>query len=113
MLNNPQDLFAIIRSWAASSPAIRRAWIFGGYAKGSVSPTSDLDIAIELDEEEVRNEAPYSYWHHEKHALTESLKSIIDIPVDLQLYLPGTTNSVVSFVHEYGVLVFQKRRANQ
>lgn len=39
---------ASIQSWAASEVLIRAVYVFGSRARGDSSPTSDLDIAIEI-----------------------------------------------------------------
>lgn len=39
----------IVSEVAATHPAIRKAWLFGSYARGTQTEESDIDIRIELD----------------------------------------------------------------
>ena len=44
-----EDIAAIVHAWAARTPLIRRAYIYGSRVNGTHGPASDIDIAVEFD----------------------------------------------------------------
>jgi uncharacterized protein len=44
----PQQL-SIIRAYFAARP-VKRAWLFGSYARGEADANSDVDLLVDLDE---------------------------------------------------------------
>jgi len=59
-------------------PAIRKAWIFGSYARGEAQPESDLDIMIEINPED-------SFTLFDLADVSEQLRLASNMKIDLVL----------------------------
>lgn len=46
------DVSDAVANAAQEFPAVRRAYVFGSYARGEATPDSDLDVRIEIDHNE-------------------------------------------------------------
>lgn len=95
------DVTDAIARWAADNPDIRRVWVYGSCAKGTYSPDSGIDIAVELkpvgDSEET-----FVTWMTHGGLWRSQLQSRVSAPVDLEWFDPdgSTTLSRAALVHE-------------
>ena len=71
-----------------------------------------MDLAVELDSTLLRGEDPFTYWMFEKKRLLSLLEPLIEGQIDFQLYQPGGTPHVVSYVAESGVLIYERGDAH-
>jgi predicted nucleotidyltransferase len=63
-----------LRQGLANFPKVRKAWLFGSFARGDDKPGSDIDVAIEVEE-------PFSYFElaDVQHHLEELAKRKVDV----------------------------------
>ena len=47
----------ILAVWAVQKPLIKRVFVFGSRVRGDHDEQSDLDVAVELDQTEYRDES--------------------------------------------------------
>lgn len=78
-------LSELITGWTEAQPLVRKAYVFGSRVKGTHSPNSDLDVAIELVPRP-GDETVLATWICEARALRESLARVVPVPVDLEWY---------------------------
>ena|SRR5258708_40064880 len=104
----PDVMRATLVAWAQRERIVRRAYVFGSRAKGTATPTSDLDLALILDEPHgnalseliVRR----SSW---KTELTRAL----GVPVK-DIHLADDPEDIAyRAVREHGVLVYERAGA--
>ena len=100
-----------VTGWARALPQVSRVWLFGSRAQKAHREDSDVDLAIELDSALLRGEDPFTYWMFEKRRLLLPLEPLIEGRIDFQLYQPGGTPHVVSYVAESGVLIYEKPKS--
>ena len=60
----------ILRAWAATKPIIRALFVFGSYARGEATPESDLDLAVDVDGDDVELIGNNRAWRSELAHLT-------------------------------------------
>lgn len=82
---NIEELSHVVARWAAAHPLVVKAHVFGSRVKGTHSPNSDLDVAVELCRQP-GDEAPLATWVCEADGLRESLGRALPVPLDLQWY---------------------------
>lgn len=76
-LTGSPDRAALVRrlkQGLSNFPKVRKAWLFGSFARGDDKPGSDLDVAIEVDE-------PFSYFElaDVQHQLEALVKRKVDV----------------------------------
>lgn len=70
------DISNAVSSTAQSFPAIRRAYLFGSYARGEATSESDVDLRLELDE--TSGTSLYDLAHLQK-TLERTLETSVDL----------------------------------
>ena len=90
ILENPgppciDALCANVARWAASEPLVKKAYLYGSWVKGTQTPLSDLDVAVELWRGSGDPE-PLATWILEARRLRESLSTCVCIAVHLEWY---------------------------
>ena len=48
MTTNAKNIIPIVSKYFATQP-VRKAWLFGSFARGEETPKSDIDILVQLD----------------------------------------------------------------
>ena len=74
-----------VAKWAATEPLVRKAYLFGSRVRGTHSPDSDLDVAIELRTPGCGKTA-LDTWRGEAKWLRESIAPILPVRIDLEWY---------------------------
>ena len=100
VLSEIMPIFAVVNDFVMSTTLISKAiaeyfktqpvvkaWIFGSFARGEETPTSDVDILVVLDHSQPIGLKFYGMWN--------DLESILDRSVDLV-----TENSLADFARE-------------
>ena len=102
----------IVASWSETKPEIGRVWFYGSRVRGEDNEDSDLDIAIEIDMESVKNndfsEFGLATFIHNRRRWSEELSSTIPILLDLKQYRPVDDNKVKEGVERSSILVYEK-----
>jgi predicted nucleotidyltransferase len=80
-----EEMTALVASWAASEPLVKKAYIFGSRVRGDHRNESDLDVAVEL-QPRPGDSGPVATWISETERLRSSLANRIPVTVDLQWY---------------------------
>jgi hypothetical protein len=99
-----------VHEWAKSKPEIERLWFFGSRVKGKHTPTSDLDIAIELTPEAIATDLHHNgrvVWLTFGEIWGGELDRLTDLDVDQHEYHAGAPY-VVAGVAEASYLIFQR-----
>lgn len=79
---------AVLKSYFADKP-VRRAYLFGSYARAEQSGSSDVDVLVELDYEQGADFFSFVQ-------MQEDLSALLQRPVDLV-----SANGLSSFVRPY------------
>ncbi|WP_212734613.1 nucleotidyltransferase family protein [Pseudomonas asiatica] len=74
-----------VASWAKSEPLVRKASLFGSRVRGTNSPDSDLDVAVEIATLE-GDSCPFTTWTAEAQRLKASIAGIVPVIIDLDWY---------------------------
>lgn len=99
-LTTLEEFSRVVCGWASQQPVVNRVWIFGSYAKGTQKPSSDLDVAVELHAPTLAYVRADTWWYRHSSALGESLKVLIPVPLDMQLYHRRYDPRIYGFVRE-------------
>jgi predicted nucleotidyltransferase len=67
-LTVPQEMLA---NWAETKPTIKALYVFGSYARGEARPGSDLDLAVDVDNDDAELISKNAEWRAELARLTE------------------------------------------
>ncbi len=102
-----EALKKVVAMWAESEPLVTKAYIFGSRARGDHRQHSDLDVAVEIDQQP-GDENLLATWICEKRGLEERLSKLI--PYSLQMeHLEGEeTPTVLRGINESSILVYEK-----
>lgn len=87
--------------WADLQKEIRRVWLFGSRCNGSNELGSSLDIAIELINDAVSDEAlrePQNTWADVHHHWLRELGRLFRLPLNMQQHDPGRCPVVCAHV---------------
>lgn len=89
--SQPADRAQLVRTWAQSTPEIKRVWIFGSYAYGTPRADSDLDVAVEILPAAIDHWGLFTFWMRHGDRLQADLRDQFadDFPgleVNLELY---------------------------
>lgn len=98
-----EQIEEVLRQWGQLHPLIREIHIFGNWAKGTVHPDSDLDVAIHADQRTGDNGA--TTVHFEQEAWEAELSVLLGIPVDVEEL---TDESVWRYVQEASRPVYHR-----
>ena len=107
---NPEEITEILNRWAHRTSSIRRVWIFGSRAKGTSSPDSDLDVAVELIYRE--DEVALATYMFEKGGWLSELQPLFPFPLQLEL-LDENTEIIRKGLSEGSLLVFERDKSNR
>lgn len=101
-----------VARWARREPLVLRVYFFGSRVKGMYRPESDLDVAIEIDPEQVPTDTDaelISCWFAHKGQWQKALQSRLAMPVDLDWHHPRRCDAVRRGLAEAGRLVYEKK----
>lgn len=83
-------------------PAIRRAYLFGSYAREEATPESDVDLRLEL--EDTDNMSLYDLAH-----LQKTLEQALDKPVDLVTAHTIKNQKLADAIEKDKVLLYDRK----
>jgi len=103
-------------SWAQSKAEVRKLWIFGSRHKVTAKPTSDIDIAVEVNHEPEWETDLTAIWFEKDECWKSELADLfpwkVDLfpwKVDLQFYDPnGTTPCIEKYLRDDSALIYYK-----
>jgi predicted nucleotidyltransferase len=99
----------IVATWAAQKPLIRRVYLFGSRVRGTYNETSDLDVAIELDQSECRDECQgMATWICETQGWKPELDAVIPHEVQVVRYAGNDTPVIEEALKVSRLLVYEK-----
>jgi hypothetical protein len=94
------------QAWVASKSLIQRAWVYGSRLRGTQSPDSDLDLALEvlarIDED------PFTVWCSESDDWRAELRSLSPYQIQLEWYGGKETEHASRFISCCSMLVFDR-----
>jgi predicted nucleotidyltransferase len=93
--------------WARANPRIRRAWVFGSRLRGTQTPDSDIDLALEIDPLETDDET-MGWWMFEKERWTEELQAISPYRVQLEWFGGEATPKIQQYLACCSMLVYER-----
>lgn len=101
------SLRAIV-DWAESEPRIKKAYLFGSYLKGTATPSSDLDIAVEIHKGP--GDTSYSSaFAFDKQDFLKDLEGKVRLKLDLQLYAgESETPNVHQFLSGSSKVIYEE-----
>jgi len=79
----------ILTKWGKQKPLVKIIYIFGSRARGDHRPDSDLDIALELDNNEVPSgdeSGGIATWMFEAEEWRKELAELIPLEIQLEHY---------------------------
>jgi predicted nucleotidyltransferase len=79
-------LECLVATWAATQPIVKRVYFFGSRVKGTNRLESDLDVAVEIDEDIDDEEPRSAAWARAASKLRTSLAPLLPVILDLQWY---------------------------
>ena len=97
-----------ISNWAQSQPLIRRLFLFGSYAKGTATSSSDIDLAVEIDDVVAMGE-PMAQYIINRKTWQQEMERLLNRKVDLQFYSTDGSTAVEGYVEEAGTLLIFAR----
>ena len=98
----------VLRSWASTTPCVRKLWIYGSRAKGTFKADSDLDVAVQIDPIDP-DETAYASWFHEKGGWQAELQKRLDVTLDLEWFDPnGSTPTIAKGLSEGNVVIYER-----
>lgn len=100
-------LIEVVQEWALARPLVQRVYLFGSRVRGDVRAASDLDIAVELDPQQLCDE-PTAAWVSSFAAWRSELEARIPLSVDLHLYLGDGSPLIKAGLQRSHVLAYQK-----
>ncbi|MCU9527494.1 nucleotidyltransferase family protein [Pseudomonas mosselii] len=74
-----------VANWAKSEQLVRKAYLFGSRVRGTNSPDSDLDVAVEIATLE-NDSCPLTTWTAEAQRLKASIVGVVPVIIDLDWY---------------------------
>jgi predicted nucleotidyltransferase len=99
-----------IREWAAATPVVRRAWLFGSRVRGSHRPDSDLDVAIEHDRLS-GDASTLATWIGEAGSWRAELAPQLQHRLDLWSYDPVRTPKIDNALRAGAILIYERAEA--
>lgn len=100
----------IVATWAAQKPLIKRIYLFGSRVRGTYHVTSDIDVAIELDQSECRDECQgMATWICETKGWKLELEAVVPHQVQLVRYAGQDTPVIEDALKESSLLVYEKQ----
>lgn len=91
------DAVSRARSIFAACPFVKKAVLFGSFARGDQTDASDIDFFLELDD----GYSSFSYL-----SMLDSLASALGRDVDVTVKLKGATNRFVEDLKREGRLIY-------
>ena len=104
---NIDELKRIIAKWAREQPLIKKAYIFGSYARGDWRIDSDIDVAVEIEKRQ-NDENKFTTWIAEKGNLQDSLQKLLPIQLQLERYDIRETPTVKSGIERSSILIYSE-----
>lgn len=89
----------IIRSYFRNKP-VRKAYIFGSYARNEASKDSDLDILVDIDSNE--NVSLFEFGR-----MLEDLKELLKVNIDL-VAEDGLSKHIKPFIDKDKILIYER-----
>lgn len=102
---------SVVSTWARSKPLIKRVYLFGSRVRGDHKPTSDIDIAVELDPSAFTGadeSGGLATWMFEAKAWRDELKVLVPLEVQLERYNPEQTPTVNKGIDRSSELIYEK-----
>lgn len=93
------DILELIASYFLKKAQIKRAWLFGSHARGTHSPTSDIDIQIQ-----VFKNTPFTLFDlaEIQHDLSQLLTSEVDL-----VMLGAPLKSIAKQLNHDKILIYE------
>jgi uncharacterized protein len=105
------EIGGVVSKWARSKPMIKRVHLFGSRVRGDHMPTSDIDIAVELDPSAFSGSdesGGLATWMFEAKAWRQELQALIPLKVQLERYHPEQTPTVNKGIGRSSQVVYEK-----
>jgi predicted nucleotidyltransferase len=93
------NMLDLIASYFQEKAPIRRAWIFGSHARGTQSPTSDIDIQIQ-----VYQNTPFTLF--DLAGIQHDLSQLLALEVDLVM-LGAPLKSITKNLNHDKILIYE------
>ena len=101
-----ENAMPVVAWWARQQRLVERVYFFGSRVRGDHRPDSDLDIAVQLIYPEV--DTALAHWTFELDAWASQLSAILPWELDLQLFAPDGTPTIIAGVNRSSVLVYAR-----
>jgi len=105
------DITEQIAKWAKEEPLIANIYLFGSRIRGDFKEYSDLDVAIELDPNNIKNdfsEGGLATWIHSAPAWRKKIQMFLKVTLHLEWYHPLYTPKVGNALQMSSILIFKK-----
>lgn len=105
------EIGGVVSKWARGKQLIKRVRLFGSRVRGDHTPTSDIDIAIELDPSAFSDSDEsegIATWMFEAKAWRQELQALIPLKVQLERYHPKQTPTVHKGIEQSSQVVYEK-----
>jgi predicted nucleotidyltransferase len=105
------EIERVVSTWASGKPLVKRVYVFGSRVRGDHQPSSDIDIAVELDASVFQgsdDSGGRATWMFEVQDWREELKKLITLQVQLERYHPEQTPTIGKGLAHSSRLVYEK-----
>jgi predicted nucleotidyltransferase len=100
-----------LQEWGAGHARISKIWAFGDYAKGTVNPDSELDLALEFHKMDI-GKAHSELMEHRRHWIHE-LTELLGIRVRHIELANDPNGRAFNDVKEHGLLLYHKKEKRE
>ncbi len=101
------DAGKVVADWALGKPTICRVLFFGSRVRSEERPGSDLDIAVELNVQDLNT--ALGHWIFDHAPWHAELQELLPWPVDLQLFQQGGTPTVAAGLERSSTTILDRR----
>lgn len=98
-----ERIIELVRGWASAQPLVSSVYLFGSFAKGAETASSDVDLALTTEPEGIMK--PLGVFLTYAEEWREELGSLLGRAADLQP-LADATKIVAPAVEAHGIKVY-------
>ncbi len=96
-LNNQMKL--TIKEFFKDKP-VNKVWLFGSYARGEEDETSDVDVLVDVDYDNLKSGLDYYMWHSD---LAEKVKKKVDV-----VSFGGVNKRLLPYIMKDLILIYER-----